>query len=73
MSQFEKLLNRFKSFPKDFTYDELKALLKHLGFTEMKRGKTNARYSFILGILSNSTNSARIIFSLRFHFFQHTF
>lgn len=40
MSQFEKLLNRFKSFPKDFTYDELKALLKHLGFTEMNRGKT---------------------------------
>lgn len=41
MSRFEKLLERFKSFPKDFTYDELRALLNHMGFVESNRGKTS--------------------------------
>lgn len=35
MSKKEKLIERFKSLPKDFTYDEIVALLKHFGFTEI--------------------------------------
>lgn len=50
MSRFEKLLERFKSFPKDFTYDELRALLNHMGFVESNRGKTSgSRVCFFSG------------------------
>lgn len=41
MSKKEKLLERLKTKPKDFTYDELKTLLKHLGFIEDYKGKTS--------------------------------
>jgi hypothetical protein len=34
MSTFEKLLTRFLSKPKDFTYDELKRILAGFGYTE---------------------------------------
>ena len=48
MSQYEKILERFKSLPKDFTYDELRFLLEHLGFKECSKGKTSgSRVSFI--------------------------
>lgn len=48
MSQYEKVLARFKSLPTDFTYDELRFLLEHLGFKECKKGKiSGSRVSFI--------------------------
>jgi hypothetical protein len=41
MSQFEKLFERFKKLPKDFTYDELRTLLGGLGYKEITQGKTS--------------------------------
>ncbi len=41
MSSHEKLLERFLSRPKDFTYRELKRLLSGLGFKEDIKGKTS--------------------------------
>lgn len=41
MSKKEKLLERLKVKPKDFTYDELKTLLNYLGFNEYNKGKTS--------------------------------
>jgi predicted RNA binding protein YcfA (HicA-like mRNA interferase family) len=40
MTQFEKLLNRFLSKPKDFTFKEMKKLLRGLGYREIKSGTT---------------------------------
>ncbi len=48
MSKADKLLNRFLSKPKDFTFDELKKLLKSFGYEEAKTGKTSgSRVAFI--------------------------
>jgi len=41
MSKKEKLIKRLKSRPKDFTYNEMKTLLKSLGFDEISKGKTS--------------------------------
>ncbi len=41
MSKLEKQIERLKSKPKDFTYDELKGLLNKLGFIEYNKGKTS--------------------------------
>lgn len=41
MSRKEKLLSRLLSRPKDFTYNELKALLMLLGYKEDSVGKTS--------------------------------
>lgn len=41
MSKAEKLLKRFLSKPKDFTIDELRGLLKSVGYEEIKTGKTS--------------------------------
>lgn len=40
MSKKDKLLEKLKSKPKDFTYEELKTLLNYLGFVEYNKGKT---------------------------------
>jgi len=40
MSKAEKLLQRFLSQPKDFTYDELRRLLNSFGYEEARTGKT---------------------------------
>ncbi|HBK30072.1 MAG TPA: hypothetical protein DDZ96_04955 [Porphyromonadaceae bacterium] len=40
MSTKEKLLNRFLSMPKDFTYEEATKLLKDFGYSEVPTGKT---------------------------------
>ena len=48
MSKSEKLIRRFLSKPKDFTYDELKKLLTLFGYKEEKTGKTSgSRVAFI--------------------------
>ena len=41
MSKLEKQIERLKSKPKDYTYDELKGLLNKLGFVENNKGKTS--------------------------------
>lgn len=41
MSKKDKLLQRLKTKPLDFTYDELKTLLNYLGFAESNKGKTS--------------------------------
>lgn len=41
MSQGEKLIKRLLSKPKDFTYDELKKLLREIGYEENQSGKTS--------------------------------
>jgi hypothetical protein len=48
MSKTEKLLQRFLSKPKDFTFEELRKFLKSLGYEEAKTGKTSgSRVAFI--------------------------
>lgn len=39
MSKIEKQIERLKSKPKDYTYDEAKNLLNKLGFFENNKGK----------------------------------
>ena len=41
MSRLEKEIDRLKSKPKDYTYDEAKGLLNKLGFFENNKGKTS--------------------------------
>ncbi|MGW8114055.1 type II toxin-antitoxin system HicA family toxin [Caproicibacterium sp. NSD3] len=41
MSKKEKLIKRILTFPTDFTYDELRALLISLEFEEDTKGKTS--------------------------------
>ena len=41
MSELEKLKQRLKTLPKDFSYDEAKSLLQKLGFQESNKGKTS--------------------------------
>ena len=41
MSKKDKLIEKLKSKPKDFTYNELKVLLEKLGFIENNKGKTS--------------------------------
>ncbi len=40
MSKADKLIARLLSVPKDFTWDELIAVLKYFGFSELSTGKT---------------------------------
>jgi hypothetical protein len=48
MSKTKKLLDHFLLKPKDFIYNELKRLLKSLGYEESKTGKTaGSRAAFI--------------------------
>lgn len=48
MSQIDKLKERFKQKPKDFTWDELERLLKAVGYEPAKQGKTGgSRRRFI--------------------------
>ena len=41
MSELEKLKERLKSLPTDFTYNEAKSLLTKLGFKESDKGRTS--------------------------------
>lgn len=48
MSKIEKLIAKLKSNPKDFTWDELKKVLAHFGYEEMKKGKSGgSRRKFV--------------------------
>ena len=41
MSRIEKEIERLKSRPKDYTYEEAKSLLNKLGFVENNKGRTS--------------------------------
>lgn len=41
MGKKEKLIERLKSMPKDFTFDEMQNLLELLGFEKSNKGKTS--------------------------------
>ena len=41
MGSKEKLIKRFKTIPKDFTWDELKSLLTGLGYSLGNKGRTS--------------------------------
>lgn len=41
MSNIKKEIERLKSRPKDYTYNEAKSLLNKLGFLENNKGKTS--------------------------------
>lgn len=48
MSKIKKLIERFLSTPIDFTYDELKKLMRGLNYQESNKGKTSgSRVAFI--------------------------
>lgn len=48
MSKKEKILERLKAKPKNFTYHEVKTLLQYYGFYEDSKGKTSgSRVKFI--------------------------
>jgi len=48
MTKIQKLLGRFCMKPTDFRYSEVKKLLNHFNYSEVKKGKTSgARVSFI--------------------------
>ncbi|MBQ7728282.1 MAG: type II toxin-antitoxin system HicA family toxin [Clostridia bacterium] len=41
MSQFDKAVERLRSCPKDYTYDEASSLLSKMGFAIDNKGKTS--------------------------------
>ncbi|MCQ2235071.1 MAG: type II toxin-antitoxin system HicA family toxin [Paludibacteraceae bacterium] len=41
MGQKEKLIDRFRHLPKDFTFQELEKLLSLLGYEKTNKGKTS--------------------------------
>lgn len=41
MSKDEKLVKRFLARPKDFTYDEVRKMLKNFGYSEDQQGNTS--------------------------------
>ena len=41
MGKKEKLIERFKTFPKDFTWEEIKSMLISMGYTLRNKGKTS--------------------------------
>ena len=48
MGQKEKLIQRLKSKPKDFTFDEAETLLGYLSYVRSNKGKTSgSRVMFI--------------------------
>jgi predicted RNA binding protein YcfA (HicA-like mRNA interferase family) len=45
MSRADKLINRLLSFPKDFTYNELKTVLSSFGYNEMQGSGSRVYFS----------------------------
>ena len=51
MSKKQKLIDRLKSRPRDFEYDEAESLLLSLGFNKSNKGKTSgSRVAFDNGL-----------------------
>ena len=50
MSKKEKLINKLKSNPKDFTFDDAESLLGYLGYRKSNKGRTSgSRVKFANG------------------------
>ena len=48
MGQKEKLIERLKSCPKDFTFEEAEALLRYFGYNRSDKGRTSgSRVMFV--------------------------
>lgn len=48
ISKIEKLIEKLKQKPKDFTWDEMIKVLKHFGFEQISQGKTSgSRRKFV--------------------------
>ena len=48
MGQREKLIERLKSRPKDFTFDEVETLLRFLSYQRINKGRTSgSRVMFV--------------------------
>jgi len=48
MNKKDKLLQRFKNLPRDFTFEEMEALFKSCGFTLNNKGATSgSRVEFV--------------------------
>lgn len=48
MGQKEKLIERLKSRPKDFTFEEAEALLRYFGYSRSDKGRTSgSRVMFV--------------------------
>ena len=57
MGKKEKLIQRLKSKPKDFTFDEAETLLGYLSYSRSNKGKTSgSRVMFI-----NENNNSKIL------------
>lgn len=41
MSKNDKIIERFKNLPKDFTFDEMEKLLSIFGYQKSNKGKTS--------------------------------
>ena len=53
MSKKEKLLQKLKKHPKDFTFDEMQTLLESMGFQRYEKGKNSgSRVKFMKGNLT---------------------
>lgn len=44
MAQMDKLITRFKTYPKDFTWTELSRVLKKLGFQEIQGSGSRVKF-----------------------------
>jgi len=50
MGKKEKLIDRLKNNPKDFSFDELRSVLEVMGFSMSNQGKTSgSRVKFLKG------------------------
>jgi hypothetical protein len=54
MTKKDKLLERFLSMPKDFSYQELKTLLNSLSYEESNLGKTSGSRVLFLNVIKQS-------------------
>ena len=54
MTTKQKLTERFKSLPKDFTFDELSRLLSHFGYEMSHKGKTSGSRVRFMNVESKS-------------------
>ena len=54
MTKKDKLLERFLSMPKDFSYQELKTLLNSLGYEESNLGKTSGSRVLFFNVIKQS-------------------
>lgn len=62
MGQKEKLIQRLKSKPKDFTFDDAETLLNYLDYIRSNKGKTSVPVSY-----SQMMNMAAFYFTNRTH------